>query len=120
MSLNYFALRPAVSTRPEPRNQHRCPCSVVDIHIPECRYQISLLEANGNQDVRRGDQREDQVRHRHGWCRPENRQPADVEWMAHQLIKAGRAEYGRAIGLVGETPPHLLQSEQIKVIDKEG
>jgi hypothetical protein len=52
--LCYFALHSAAWTRPEPRNQHRRRRSVVDIHGPERGYQISLLETNGNQDVRPG------------------------------------------------------------------
>ena len=82
------------------RHEHRHAAPVLLVRRAVLADQIALLELDGDQDVGRRRHREQQVRERHRRRHPEREEPADVQRMAHEPVRPGRAEaaacvYGR-------------------------
>src|SRR5262249_58280089 len=82
--------------------------------------EVPLVESYRDQNVGRGEDREEQVRRRHRWRRPEGEQPADVEGMPDVAVRTRSDEAERPVRLASEVEPHLPEPEQVEVVDEEG
>src|SRR5574341_2557044 len=80
---------------------------------------IPLFPPNGDQDIGRRRNREDQMGCRHRWGGPERKQPAYIQGMAHVAIETRRLELQRRIGQALEIESYLPHAEQVEVIDQE-
>src|SRR5207247_9514932 len=64
---------------PAKRPQHRHAPPIVVVGASVLAYEVPFLELDGHEDVRRGRDREEQVREGHRRRHPEREEPADVE-----------------------------------------
>ena len=67
------------------RHQHRHRSAIVGVFRVRIR-QVMLLQLDGDENVDRRDDREEQVHHGHGRRRPEGKEPAHVERVAYQPV----------------------------------
>src|SRR5450432_331726 len=86
-------VRPASAPRAHERDEHGHALSIVAICVTQTRDEIAFLELDRDEDIDRCCKGEQQVRRGHGRCRPECEEPADVEWMTNQAIRARRPEF---------------------------
>ena len=98
----------ALST-PPPRegNEHRHPTTVLLVLAAVERDEVSFLELDGQQDVRRRRDRKHQMRQRHRRRHPECEEPADVERMPNETVRSGSRETQARIWTSDEIQPHL-------------
>src|SRR5262245_45387837 len=78
--------------------------------------QIALLELDGDQDVARRGDGEQKMRVGHRRRRPEGEEPANVERMAHQAVRARRSELQGRVFLAPQVQPHLTQAEEVEMV----
>src|ERR1700716_486119 len=107
------------SQRLAPRNKHRDALPVLAVLIAEHLDQVPLLEVNAEQDVDRGDGREQQMAHGHGRRGPERNNETEIDRMTNELVEQRRAEARRRRLPVHEMIGDLRQPEQFEVVDDE-
>jgi hypothetical protein len=81
--------------------------------------QVALRQKNSDEDINRCHRREQQVAHRHDRCCPECDDEAEIDRVAHEPVEQRGAEARGSRGAAGEMMRHLLQAEQLEVIDQE-
>src|SRR5262245_9546379 len=113
-------LRRSRLRRADSGHQHRDAAPVLGVPLTVELDEIPLLESYRDQNVGRGQDREEEVRCRHRWRRPEGEQPADVEGMPHVAVRTRSDEAERPVRLAPEVEPHLPEPEQVEVVDEEG
>src|SRR5690606_20172911 len=104
---------------PQPGYQHRYPVAVLGVlgmHAPE----VPLLEADRDEDVAGGHERELEVADRHRRDGPQRDDEADVERMPDELVQERLPESERHRVAFAQVIPYLAQSEQVEVADQEG
>src|SRR6185369_14086577 len=82
--------------------------------------EVALFESDREQDVGCCCNRKQQVRGCHHGRHPKGEQPADVEWVSHDLVWSGSRKLQTALRLTQQVPPDLTQSEQVEMVDQEG
>ena len=103
-----------------PRHEHRHAFAVAAIVIAEYSDQVALLKPDADQDVGRSHDGEQQVPLRHRWCGPERDDEAEIDRVPHETIDQRRAETRRRHRLAREIVSHLVQAEQLEMVDQEG
>jgi hypothetical protein len=81
--------------------------------------EVTLLELDRDQDVGGRHDREEEMRRRHRRRPPEREEPADVERVPDDLVRAGRPELEVRVRLAAELEPDLAEAEEVEVIDEE-
>src|SRR6185369_8276426 len=74
-------------------NDHRNVFLITSILVAMRIHEISFFELYRQQDVSRGSDREDEMRHSHRGCGPEREQPSQVQWVTHVPIEQRRPEF---------------------------
>ena len=101
------------------RNHHRDAALV--LRILRVRLdEVALFELDRHEDVGRGHHGEQQVRHRHRRRGPEREEPAQIQRVTNQSIRARGDEVQRRVLAATEVQPDLAKSEQVEVVDQQG
>src|SRR5579872_6577811 len=101
------------------RYQHGHTGTVCAITLPIGRDQVTLLEADPNQDIPARRDGEQEVSDAHEGRRPEGDDEAKVDGMPHHPVQPRRLEVGTVKIAAPGVRPDLPQSEQLEVIDEE-
>src|SRR5712664_1260925 len=114
----YLTTRPGGSSWALPKwKEHRGTLPVLPVGVPEESDQVMFFKLNGQEDVARRRNGKQQVALSHLGRGPKGDEEPEVERVANALVKHGRLEANRLIGLTAQVKRDLPQSKKVCVTD---
>src|SRR5437879_431674 len=100
------------------REQHRHLFAVLSIAVAVEANQIALFELNGDENVSRGHDGEEEMPGGHPWRGPEGNDESEIKRMPHHPIQRRRFKGRRLIVFADQVVVNLLHPEETKVVDQ--
>src|SRR5262247_3201251 len=101
------------------RYEHGDALAIAPILVAELGDQIAFFQEDADKDVCGRDGGEEKVPCRHHRRRPESDDEAEIDRMPHQPVQNRRFEVRLRHGVPDQMKGHLLQPEQLEMVDQE-